>query len=83
MLNPEAFFRDKSTDILYKIQYLKLLAKRDYLLYKAYKYSALQLSYFPDINLKAIKHNPLLIITDKEIKFKYEELKNGTSIRQH
>lgn len=74
LLNPRDFFNDKGTDILYKIQYLKLAAMRDYLLYKQYKYKALQTSFYPDLNWAAIKHNPLLIITPTEIRFKYEEL---------
>lgn len=73
LLNPRAFLEDKSTDILYKLQYLKLAAMRDYLLYKQYKYKALQTSFYPDLNYSAIKHNPLLIITPTEIQFKYEE----------
>lgn len=73
MLNPAKFFGDNTTDILYRVQYLKLIAKRDYLLYKEYKYKALQLSMYPDINIQAIKHNPLLVVTKTEIKFKYEE----------
>jgi len=73
LLNPEGLLLDKNTDILYKIQYLKLAAKRDYLLYKAYKYKGLQRSFYPDLNLEGIKHNPLLEITDSDIFFKYEK----------
>ncbi len=47
---------------------------RNYLLYKQYKYKALETSFYPDLNWNAIKHNPLLIITQAEIKFKYEEM---------
>ena len=72
LLNPRDFFLDKNTDILYKVQYLKLAAKRDYLLYKMYKYKALQTSFYPDLNHAGIKHNPLLLITPTEINFKYE-----------
>ena len=74
LLNPLALFSDKSTDILYKLQYIKLAGRRDYSLYKLYKYKALQLSYYPDIIYDTIKHNPLLIITQTEITFKYEEI---------
>ena len=74
ILNPLALFNDKSTDILYKLQYIKLAGRRDYSLYKLYKYKALQLSYYPDIIYDTIKHNPLLIITQTEITFKYEEI---------
>jgi len=73
ILNPEPLFEDSSTDILFKVQYIKLAAYRDYSLYKLYKYKALDTSYFPDIKYDAIQHNPLLTITQKEIKFKYEE----------
>lgn len=73
LLNPLALFSDKSTDILYKLQYIKLAGRRDYSLYKLYKYKALQLSYYPDIIYDTIKHNPLLTITPTEITFKYEE----------
>jgi hypothetical protein len=74
LLNPLALFSDKSTDILYKLQYIKLAGRRDYSLYKLYKYKALQLSYYPDIIYDTIKHNPLLTITPTEITFKYEEI---------
>lgn len=72
LLNPLDLFQDKSTDIIYKLQYVKLAARRDYSLYKLYKYKALQLSYYPDILYDAIKTNPLLTITQSEILFKYE-----------
>ena len=73
LINPLPFFKDKTTDIIYKIQYLKLAAMRDYLLYKQYKYKALQTSFYPDLNRAAISHNPLLKVTQSEILFKYEE----------
>jgi hypothetical protein len=72
LLNPTELFSDKSTDVLYKVQYIKLAARRDYSLYKLYNYKALQLSYYPDIVYDAIKINPLLNITQSEILFKYE-----------
>ena len=74
LLNPLGLFEDKSTDILYKLQYVKLAGRRDYSLYKLYQYKALQLSYYPDLVLESIKHNPLLNITQSEITFKYEEI---------
>ena len=73
LLNPLDFFKDNTTDPIFKLQYIKLAARRDYNLYKQYKYKALQTSYFPDIQYSSIKHNPLLIITPTEISFKYEE----------
>jgi hypothetical protein len=79
LLNAKALFEDKTTDIAYKAQYIKLAGRRDYLLYKLYGYKHLDLSYFLDINVKIIQHNPLLTITENKIYFKYEEIiKNGT-----
>ena len=72
ILNPDRLFSDKTTDILFKLQYIKLAARRDYSLYKFHKYKGIQLSYYPDINIEAAKHNPLLIVTSTEINFKYE-----------
>ncbi len=72
LLNPGDFFKDKTTDLLFKVQYVKLAARRDYNLYKQYRYRALNTSYFPDINYDAIKLNPLLTITKSELTFKYE-----------
>lgn len=74
LLNPRDFFLDKNTDILYRVQYIKLAALRDWLLYKQYKYKALQTSFFPDLNWDAISHNPLFKITPSEVLLKYEEL---------
>jgi len=73
LLNPLPLFEDKGTDILFKLQYIKLAAKRDWLMYKMYKYKALNTSFFPDLNYDAIKHNNLLKITPTEVQFKYEE----------
>ncbi len=73
LLNYEELFADKSTDILYKYQYLLLAAKRDYSLFKLYGMKSLPLSYYPDINIGSIRTNPLLTVTNTEITFKYEE----------
>lgn len=73
ILNPLDFFKDKSTDPIFKLQYVKLAARRDYNLFKQYGYKSLQTSYFPDIKYDSIKYNPLLKITPTEISFKYEE----------
>ena len=74
LLNPEPLFKIKKLiDINYIIQYIKLAGRRDYNMYKYYKYKALSLSYFPDIILENIKHNPLLKITSTDIYFLYEE----------
>ena len=72
ILNPAPLFQRDSVDILFKIQYIKLAGRRDYLLYKQYKYKGLQTSYFPDLAYDAIKSNPLLEIKPTEILFKYE-----------
>ena len=72
LINPLALFQDKSTDILFKLQYVKLAARRDYNLYKQYGYKSLQTSFFPDLNIRSIQHNPLLTITPTEIQFYYE-----------
>lgn len=80
LLNPVDFFQDNITDILYKVQYIKLAARRDYNLYKQYAYKGLQISFYPDLKIERIKQNPLLNITQQEILFKFEEYKNGTSI---
>lgn len=73
LLNAKALFEDKTTDIVYKAQYIRLAGRRDYLLYKLYNYNYLDLSYFLDINVNTIQHNPLLTITENKIYFKYEE----------
>ncbi len=74
LLNPEPLFRkDNKVDILYKIQYIKLAARRDYGLYKLYGQKTLDLSYFPDINISAIRTNPLISIKNNQIFFLYEE----------
>ena len=72
ILNISPLFTLQDIDINYILQYVKLAARRDYTLYKLYGIKSLQLSYFPDINIQTIKHNPLLKITDTEIHFKYE-----------
>ncbi len=77
LLNPTDFFKDKTTDIRYLAQYLRLCGRRDYSLYKSHRIKYLDLTYFSDLNLPALESNPLLEITNKQIKFKYEELTNG------
>lgn len=73
LLNPTPIFEDRNTDILFKIQYIKLAGRRDYHLYKQYKYKRLDTSFFPDLAYDSIKYNPLLEINPKEIIFKLEE----------
>lgn len=73
LLNPQDFFYDRTTDEIFRVQYIKLAGRRDYNLYKQYKFKGLELSYFPDIAMDSIKYNPLLEITKTQILFKYEE----------
>jgi hypothetical protein len=77
LINPEAFFSDNTTDIIYKSQYIQLAGRRDYSLYKLFNQNYLDLSYFSDIDISKIKTNPLINITENKIHFKYEEIKNG------
>lgn len=72
LLNPEPLFTS-NIDISFIIQYIKLAAKRDYMLYKSNRYKSLDLSYYPDIRIDSIKANPLLKINKTEIKFFFEE----------
>lgn len=71
LLNAQPLF-DSTCDIAHKAQYIRLAGRRDYSLYKLYRVVYLDLSYFKDIDLDALKHNPLLTITDNKIYFKYE-----------
>lgn len=73
LLNPEDLLKDKSTDILFKSQYIQLAGRREYLEYKLYRNKYLDLSFFPDIDVNKLKSNPLLSINDNRIYFKYEE----------
>jgi hypothetical protein len=73
LLNPSDFFKDQCTDPIHKVQYIKLAGRRDYSLFKQYKYLGLQTSFFPDLVVDNIKHNPLLEINKTEILFKYEK----------
>lgn len=72
ILYPEPLFNNTQIDIGYRVQYILLAARRDYYLYRTYGTKNLILSYFPDLELSKITHNPLLTITQTEIKFKYE-----------
>lgn len=71
LLNPAPLFSE-TVDTAHLIQYIKLAGMRDYTMYKQYGVASLPLSYFPDVNLNNIKHNPLIKITEDEIFFKYE-----------
>jgi hypothetical protein len=74
LLNPDKFFKDKNTDVIFRAQYLKLAARRDYTLYKLYGLRTLDLSFFPNINLELIEANPLISIKNKHLHFKYEDI---------
>ena len=76
LLNPGPLFIS-NVDALYKIQYIKLAARRDWFMFKTYGVKTLDLKYYPDIDLTKINHNPLLQITNNTIKFKFEEFYNG------
>jgi len=73
LIKPSLFFADKNTDIVYKAQYIRLAGRRDYAIYKHYGHRYLDLSFFSDIDLNAIKSNPLITIKENKIYFKYEE----------
>jgi hypothetical protein len=73
LLNPAPLFSDKTTDVIFKAQYIRLAGRRDYANYKYYGIKYLDLSFFQDIDLDAIKHNPLLTIKENKIYFKFEE----------
>jgi hypothetical protein len=74
LLNPDKFFKDRNTDVIFRAQYLKLAARRDYTLYKLYGLRTLDLSFFPNINLQLIEANPLLSIIKNNLHFKYEDI---------
>ena len=73
LVKPAKLFFDTSVDILFKSQYIQLAARRSYQQYKDLGYKHLDLTYYPDLNIEAIKYNPLLTIKNNKIYFKYEE----------
>lgn len=81
ILNPSPIVYNKDIDAAYLSQYIKLAGRRDLSLFRLYKAIALDLSFFPDINLQVIKNNPLLNISNHQIRFKFEEIYHGTKIR--
>ena len=72
IINPKDLFKN-TTNVVYTCQYIKLAGRRSFLHYSAYGIKYLDLSYFPDINIEAIKFNYLLKITENKIHFKFEE----------
>lgn len=83
ILNPKPLFNLPNLDTNYLVQYVKLAGRRDYFLYKTLGIITLDTSYFPELNISAIKTNPLLSINNKLINFKYEEIYYGTKIWRH
>lgn len=76
LLNPGPILRAKPlTDVVFIVQYIKLAGMRDYTFYKYLKDATLPLSYYPDLNYNAIKHNPLLKVDNNKLLFYYEENK--------
>ncbi len=69
IINPERLFAAK-VDVNYKVQYIILAAKRDYLFYKHYNITYLDLSFFPDLHIDKIKGNPLFEIKETKLYFK-------------
>jgi len=65
------------------MQYVKLAGMRDYGMYKFHGVVTLDISYYPDLRLDLVRSNPLLQIVNNQIKFKFEEIYNGKSIRRH
>jgi len=72
LLKPKQLFKAK-IDIVYKVQYVRLAAKRDYFLYKQYGFNGLDLSLYPDLHTNNIKYNPLLEISNNKLTFKLED----------
>jgi hypothetical protein len=70
IVDHEGLFSNKC-DVEYKAQFIKLAGRRDITLYKLKGITYLDLSMFPDINIEAIKHNPLIYISNNKIHFKY------------
>lgn len=71
LLNEKDLLASKEDDF-YIASYLYLASFRNYSDYYILGIKDLDLSYIPDIDLERYKTNPLLTITNKTIKFKYE-----------
>lgn len=80
LLNPDPVLNLENIDPGYRTQYVRLAGRRDWFLYKTYGVITLDRSFFPDLLIDKIKNNPLLIIETNLIKFKYEEIYNGSKI---
>ena len=73
LLNPEPLLNDRQTDPSYITQYIRLAGRRDYAMYKIYHVKYLDLSFYPEVDIANIKHNPLLTIAQNKVYFKYED----------
>jgi hypothetical protein len=62
---------------------VKLASRRDYALYKKYGVTFLDMSFYPELAIDALKANPLITINQNKIYFKYEEIYNGIKVRRH
>ncbi len=81
IINPASLFEHKC-DNIYKAQYIRLAGRRNFSDYKLYGRTYLDLTYYSDINIDAVKHNPLLKIENNKIYFKLEE-NYGNLIRRN
>lgn len=67
--DPKAFF-SSTVDIRYKRQYLILRSKQNIFILNEYGLDILDLSFYPDIDIKTISSNPLIQIDKNIINFK-------------
>lgn len=72
LLHPEPILSDVSTDPAYVAQYIRLAARRSYMMYKVYNVRYLDLSAYPEVDIDQISHNPLLNIAQNKVYFKHE-----------
>lgn len=72
LLNPEPLF-DSKTDILFKLQYIRLAARRDFGMYRTQGIKYLDLVLYPDLDPSLIGGNPLLNISNNKLHFIFEE----------
>jgi hypothetical protein len=80
LLNPVPVLYNTEHDPAHIVQYIRLAGRRDLMLYKTHGFTKLDTSFYPDLIIDNIKHNPLLTISNKTISFKFEEIYNGSQI---
>lgn len=80
LLNPVPVLYNTEHDSAHIVQYIKLAGRRDLMLYKTHGFISLDCSFYPDLIIDNIKHNPLLTISNQLISFKFEEIYNGSKI---